>query len=226
MTVSPQQAIRAMVVAAERHEEGAHYLPEKPVVTLSRDHGAGGDAIAAMLAERLDVPVYDHVILHKIAERLDAEPAAVKQLDESLGRGRDMWLYRLISGRSLQREEYLRHLVDIIYGLSRVGGIVVGRGGHVILAERPALRVRIAGSPSECAKRVAESENVSHAQALARVKEVNHNRGKFVWDHFRSRLNDPSQFDITVNTDRLTDFNALVTYLTELAGAVQKGQVL
>ncbi|MGZ8411051.1 MAG: cytidylate kinase-like family protein, partial [Hyphomicrobium sp.] len=93
------------------------------------------------------------------------------------------------------------------------GGIIVGRGGHVILAGRDVLRVRIVGSVEACATRISDQEGASYAEAKRKVQDVNKRRGKFVWDMFHSRYNDPTNFDLIVNTDyfrRLDDVVELV----------------
>ena len=81
------------------------------------------------------------------------------------------------------------------------GGVVVGRGGHVILAGRDVLRVRIVGSVEACATRISEQDGTSYAEAKRKVQESNKRRGKFIWDLFHSRYNDPTNFDLIVNTD-------------------------
>jgi hypothetical protein len=220
--------ISAMAAAASATppSEGKRAKPRKPVITLSRDYGAGGEAIATRLGERLGVPVYDEQLLEEVARRLQDDPAMVRMLDESMGRTRDMWLYRLLSGKDLGHDAYREALVRVVMSLGRLGGVIVGRGAHLILAEGCALRVRIAGSPEVCARRMAEQGHGTYQAELDKANEANHRRGKFVWDMFHSRLADASQFDVTVNTDRMSDYEDVVEMLVGMASAIHAGRVL
>lgn len=216
----------AEVATAPPPAEGIIAKPQKPVITLSRDYGAGGEDIAARLGQRLGVPVYDEQVLKEVADRLHDDPAIIRMLDESIGRSLDMWLYRLVSGKDLGQDSYRDTLVRVVMSLGRLGGVIVGRGAHVILADGCALRVRVAGSPEVCARRMTERGQGNYDAELAKANDINHRRGKFVWDMFHSRLSDASQFDITVNTDRMGDFEDVVEMLVGMATAIHSGRVL
>lgn len=100
------------------------------------------------------------------------------------------------------------------------GGVLLGRGSHVVLSTSTALRVRITGTPEVCARRVAAAEGLSFDAALEKVKEINHNRGKFVWELFHVRTSEAHNFDLVVNTDRLVDFNQAVAMLENAYHAI------
>ncbi|KAF0146326.1 MAG: hypothetical protein FD153_156 [Rhodospirillaceae bacterium] len=223
MSSNVHNALQAMITAVSvPSKSGAGGCPEHPVVAIARDHGAGGEIIGAMLAQRLGVRLYDRVILEKIAERLKADPDSVRALDEGVGRARELWLYRMVTGIDLSPGTYRRHLVNVILSLAKIGGVLCGRGAHVVLSSSTALRLRITGSPQVCAERIATEENVSIEEALRRIEEVNHNRGKFVWDMFQSRLNDPTQFDLVINTDRLDDHEQVVEMVVSAYQAISE----
>jgi cytidylate kinase len=213
-------------VATVTHDEPSTRHPKKPVITISRDYGSGGDIIAHRLAQRLAIPLFDEVVLKEIATRLQDDPAIIKMLDEGFGRAKDMWLYRLFSGNDVGPDAYRDTLVKVVMSLGRMGGVLAGRGAHVILQEACALRVRIIGTPEACAKRMAQSGHGTYEQELAKTHEVNHTRGKFVWEVFNSRLSDASQFDIIINTDRMADFEDVVEMLEGMAKAIHAGRVL
>ena len=219
-------AISAMAEVAAAPPQGTTARPLRPVITLSRDYGSGGDVIATRLCQRLHLPLYDQDLLRQVAERLEQDPATVRMLDEGLHRSRDMWLYRLLFGEDTSLDAYRRTLIKVVMTLGRHGGVIVGRGAHVILAGACALRVRIAGTPEICAKRMAASGHSDEETELRKALETNHHRGKFVWELFGSRLSDASQFDIVANTDRMDDFEDVVEMLMGMATAVHTGRVL
>lgn len=227
MTHDILSVISAMAeVATAPLPEGTVRKPKMPVVALSRDYGSGGDVIATRLAQRLHVPVYDEQVLQDVAERLNDDPAIVKMMDESVGKAKDMWLYRLFSGKDMGHDAYRDTLIKVVMSLGRVGGVILGRGAHLVLADGCALRVRITGSPEICARRMAEQGHGSYDHELAKAQDMNHRRGKFVWDVFHARLSDTNQFDITVNTDRMVDFEDVVDMLVGMSTAIHAGRVL
>lgn len=219
-----QKAIQAIVSTISTSGEPRLVPSGRPVVCISRDCGTGGDEVAKLLAERLGVEVYDRVIVERISQRLDAEPETMRALDAGANQLRDLWLYSLVTGQNLNADHYKRHLINVIVSIGRSGGVIVGRGAHLILANSGALRVRITGSLDICAKRIAEAEGLDIDVARKRVEEVNHNRGKFVWDHFQVRSNDPRTFDLIINTDHISDRQKVVDMLVEAMKMV-KSQV-
>lgn len=221
MNPNVMTALQAMVTAVSVEAKPTiGGLPEHPVVAVSRDHGAAGEPIIALLSQRLDVPVYDRQIVDKIAERLKADPDSLRAIDEGVSHARELWLYRMVTGIDVSPGTYRRHLVNVILSLARVGGVILGRGAHVVLSSSPVLRVRITGSAQVCAERLAAEEGLSVDAAMKHITEVNHNRGKFVWDMFHARLNDPAQFDLVINTDRLTDREQIVETLISAYRAI------
>jgi len=218
--------ISAMAEVAAVKPQGAAGRPARPVITISRDFGSGGDVIATRLGQRLKLDIYDEQVLKQVAVRLQDDPAVVRMLDEGFGRAKDMWLYRLFSGKDVGPDSYRDTLVKVVMSLGRLGGIIVGRGAHVILADSCALRVRIAGTPEACARRMAAAGHGDEATLLTEANAVNHRRGKFVWEVFHSRLSDASQFDLTINTDRMDDFEDVVDMLVGMASAIHEGRVL
>jgi cytidylate kinase len=224
MTPEVQGVLQAVVQAASSGPGGGVAGTErKYVITVSRDHGTGGDEICELLAKRLKLNIYSKEILEKVTKRSHVDPAVVKALDQGVGKTRDLWLYSLLTGENASMDHYRKHMVNVILSLSRMGGIIMGRGGHVVLAKTKALRVRITGTPEICAERLAKISNINHAEAKKRIAEVNHDRGKFVWDFFQSRVNDPTAYDLVINTDRLGDYEHVVEMIVSAAQAVTEG---
>lgn len=210
-----QKAIQAIFSTINTFGEETHLAPRQPTVCISRDYGAGGDEVATLLAKRLGVGVYDRVILDRIGQQLDAEPETMRAVDAIASKLRDLWLYSLVTGQNLKADNYKRHLVNVVLSLGRAGGVILGSGAHLILAWSGALRVRFTGSVEICAKRVADAEGLQLDAARKRVEEINHIRGKFIWDNFQERANDPRTFDLIINTDHVTDNQKLVDLLVQ-----------
>lgn len=199
MAVNAHAVIQAIVRALEEPPARARQV-RKPVITVSRTVGSGGDYVARAVADRLGIELYDAEIISGIASEANVSASLMQTLNEKLD-AVDAWIYSAVFGKHVSRDEYVHFLSTVIRGLYHTGGVIVGRGGHVILAGRDVLRLRIVGSVEACATRISEEEGTSYAEAKRKVQESMKKRGKFIWDMFHSRYNDPTNFDLVINTD-------------------------
>lgn len=221
--------LQTVLLAEAKRDKKKAEQPPKPVVALSRGYGAGGEEVASLLADRLGVKCYDQEILDAVARNIGAEPHLLKHLDERVSTMWDSWLHNLVSGRDLYRENYRRHLFSVVLGIACTGGVVLGRGAHLILATRKAFRVRITGSTKVCAQRIAAAQGLTQEEARKKVEEVNREREKFMRDVYGHELSNATDFDLIVNTDKFGSFDQvtrLIVAAMEYAGfAIPKGTV-
>lgn len=198
--------------------------PPPPVLTVSRDEGSGGEVISDYLAEALGVPCLDRELFDRVAALADTDPYLLESLQENTASLRQEWMVSLFTGQNLLEKHYRQCLVDAMLGTLETGGIIIGRGGHVVLARHPVFRVRIVGSTESCARRLAAREGIDEGEAARRVEDTNHRRAEFVWHHFQSRINNPTLFDLIVNTDRLDAPEAATRIILDAHQAWRQGQ--
>lgn len=221
------QALIQSIVNAEiifqRHQPSAGGRP--PVVALSRDYGAGGEEIAQQLSARLGVELFDRQILERVAEESHIDTQQMSQLDDKVGVDKvTSWIRGLFSNSTAYPESYRYHLVNVVLGICQSGGVILGRGAHVILATRPAFRVRIVGSLENCAERVAAREGVSMDEARAKVSKTNTERDTYLFNMFHRHLHDAHLFDLVINTDKLPDLEAAAELI--LVAMAQTGHTI
>jgi hypothetical protein len=180
-----------------------------PVVALSRSYGSGGEEIGHELAKRLQVGFFDKEILNEIVTQTGGDKYLLEKLDETVKNRWDAWILSFLSGDNVLNENYQRYLVNVMLGILDTGGVIMGRGAHIILAKHNIFRVRIIGSPEICTKRAADTEGLTLEAAHKKVDKMNHERGKFVWDYWKHRVSDQTEFDLVINTDRFENFAAV-----------------
>lgn len=207
MKCNVERLIEALVgaaVMAERKNsnEPAEHKRHIYVVTVSRSCGSQGKAVAQLLADRLGVRCCDREILQGVARRADVDVDLVKTLDEHVKRIKGNWWRALINGKSFTREQYFHHLVKVILSVSRNGGVIVGRGAHLILGPERAFRVRIVGSLPRCAERICARENLDNAAARQRVLEVDRERSEYIRELYDVDIRDAGFYDLVLNSDR------------------------
>jgi len=173
MTMDATQLVEAILKAHAAEMHGGRGA-ERPVVTLSRDYGSGGREIAQQLAKHLAVPVYDKELLDAVVERSGADPRLLAQLDEKTRGFWDSWIVSMLSGENVLDDNYRRHLVKVVLGIFNTGkgGVIIGRGAHLVLAQQNVFRVRIIASPETCAERVARKRQISQEEARKEVARV------------------------------------------------------
>ncbi|WP_448192511.1 cytidylate kinase-like family protein [Azospirillum sp. sgz301742] len=186
-----------------------------PVVTMARDHGAGGEAIAAKVAERLGVRAYDKEILDAVVAQAKSDPHLMRRIDEKLPERAGMFLYASLMGLDDPMTEYQRLLTRVINGVAFQGGVILGRGAHLLLRGQLRFRVRIVGSEDICAHRLAGGDLAAVPAKLEEVRKVNAARAKFFEETFKVSNHDPAQYDLIINTDRFTDLDEIADLIVQ-----------
>jgi cytidylate kinase len=193
-----EQAHRWQLRREDRHAEA-----RRPVVTMSREHGAGGDAIASRLAETLGLDLFDREIIQRIAENTHLSERVVTSLEKDQEVLTD-WLASISSRTYLSPVEYRYHLSRVVGAVAHHGGaIVIGRGAHLILGQGEALRVLVVAPLEARVRAVMESEKLNEREARRRIVSVEADRKAFLMKHFHADFADPTTFDLVVNTSVL-----------------------
>jgi cytidylate kinase len=225
MKCSVERLIEALVgaeLARDRkaaEQRRAEQVRATYVVAVSRGYGALGQETAQALADTLGVRCCDRAILQEVAERADVDVELVRRLDERLKNIRSDWWLTMFGKRSFPKERYLNHLVKVVLNISLKGGVIVGRGAHLILGPERCFRVRIIGSLRQCAQRISAREGVDFDAAVRRVEQVDRERAEYLDELYGVRAADSSNFDLVLNTDRYTVDQAVAVILAAMQQA-------
>ena len=172
------------------------------VVTISRSYGSHGHQIGQALADSLGVRCCDRAILEGVAKAADLDGDLVKKLDENIEHVHSRPWMAIFRYKSYPKERYLHHLVKVVLNISKKGGVIVGRGAHLILGPGKAFRIRIIGSRNVCARRVAERKQIDLKAARELVKKVNRRRADYLQQLYGKDINDCRNYDLVINSDR------------------------
>jgi cytidylate kinase len=165
----------------------------RPVVTVAAEHGAGGDLVAPRVADALGVPFLD------VAS--DEEPGLPSGLVASLARASTMLAGEPVERMDLDVGRLRAELAEFLARSSSDGGVVLGRGGAVVLSDVPtALHVLLAGPPEGRAARVAEREGVDRDEAEQRVRAHDRARQEYVRRAFSVDADDRTLYHLVVDT--------------------------
>ena len=138
------------------HAQEPVAIAPRPIITISRQKGAGGRALAEALARRLDLQVHGQDIVEHIAKNEEIAAEVVAQLDEQAISQINLWIKGVLNRRIYLKDEYQEELVRTVRTLAVHGGVIVlGRGGNFILADQADLRLRLVASPEARIERMA-----------------------------------------------------------------------
>jgi cytidylate kinase len=192
------------------------------VVTVAREYGSGGAAVATRLAARLGWQLLDRALIERIAEEAHIDPALARKFDEHV----DPWVKRI--GHALWYGGFEAVAVvdenDVVNAdrLAILGGrlieeaakagrcVIVGRGGQCLLRDRPDVFHVFVYAPRE--------ERLRRLRArLGPAEETDRERASYVRRHFGENWLDPRLYHLMVNAV-LGEEAAVSAILTALAG--------
>jgi cytidylate kinase len=200
-------------------------------LTISRDTGSMGDAIAEGLAKRLGWSVFDKEVVDYIARNSHVRQHLVQQLDEkarNIVHETIQRFLRMAEGGSFGIAEYRESLLKTLaYLATRGGSIIVGRGSNFALrGEKGGLHLRIVASARARAERLCMRWHISPEEARWRMDEIDAERRNFIRHHFKMSIDDPCAYDLVFNTDCLTPTQVVdsVMGITGMASSSAEGK--
>ena len=167
------------------------------VITVSRQLGSHGSAVAEAVAARLGYRLVGRELINQAAVAAGVPAAALAEIDE-LG----------LLGIQLRAEEhqvYRETVATLMQKMATAGNVViVGRAGQVVLKDRPqTLHVQIVAPFAIRAHRVAKDEQIRLEAAIARVRQCDLVRSRYLRRHYNVDWTDPNLYDLVVNTARI-----------------------
>lgn len=208
---SPEAVIQSLV-SAELYSEGHQKedgTPMVPLVTVSRSCGCNGTLIAQKLAERLKVRFYDKELLTEIVKVAKGDKYLLERLDEHNTNLIDELIHTFFAKKGVSRQDFYHYLIKVVLGVSRTGGVIVGRGAHLLVPHPRVFRLRLEGSLPICAKRMAERLSIKPGKAEKLVQKTDADRDDFVQKVFKSYPTKRIFYDLVVNTDNFTPEQAV-----------------
>jgi cytidylate kinase len=181
------------------------------VVTLAALYGTGGVVIGPEVAQRLGVAFLDRAIPASVAAQTGAPEEVVAAADERpLSRGQRL-LAALARAPSLtagpaqerwllEESEIQAEIRRFMADAARSGGVVLGRGGAIVLREVPhALHVYLGGPLQGRIAQVMDAESVDRATAERRVEANDWARREFVRRAYGANGDDPALFHLMID---------------------------
>ena len=182
-----------------------------PLITITRALGSGEMSIAGGVAEALKIKTYDDFELKQIALKMGVQSQNLKSLDEKAPRFFDRIL-------SKTPQVYLELMESVIYEVAKQGdGVIIGHGSQFLLQNfECALHVLIHAPKATRIKRLVDEGGLTHQGAKKMIQQSDSKQRGFFRYAFHMDLSDPSLYDLTINTEKISTKSA-ISLITEVA---------
>jgi cytidylate kinase len=181
------------------------------VVTVAREYGSGGAAIAAKVAHLIGYELLDRALIERIAAAAHVDRGTAERLDEQVERwaarlGRALWYGGIDAVAPVDRDGVVdadRMAVlarRVIEEAADVGGcVIVGRGAQCVLRERSDtfnvfVYASIPNRIERLRRRLGETADVEQV-----IEEMDRERSAYVRRYFSQSWLDPRLYDLMVN---------------------------
>ena len=189
-----------------------------PLITISREAGAGGHTVAEHLVEGLrdrareGTPpwtIFDRNLVEKVLEDHDLPSGLAALMPEDRVSEISDTMDQLFGLRP-SSWTLVRKTADTILRLAELGNVVViGRGANIITNNLDhAFHVRLIGSLDTRVARTRESEHLSRPAAEQLVRDTDEARRRYVKKYYGEDIGDPLLYHVVINTDRMSTFEA------------------
>jgi cytidylate kinase len=173
-------------------------------IAISREAGAGGGAVARLVATRLGWKVYDHELIEAIASRMEISVDEARSYDELAPTVIQDWLLPLGEEHYAPHEAYLDHLAKLVEAIGRAGdSVLVGRATGFLLPREETLRVRVVAPLKVRAQRLAERLGVSVRTARRAAIDLDRRSAKFARVMHHVDAADPHHYDLVLDSESL-----------------------
>jgi CMP/dCMP kinase len=192
-----------------------------PIVTISRQFGAGGSSVAGLVAAELGAEVVDKKLIEEVANRLSIRPSEVEAESE---RPRTL-LERLVRSFSAlepgigagwtppypdplfdPRKEIIYLTEQVIREVADGGNVViVGRGAGFVLRDRPGVfRVFLRAPEDVRVKTLMARLGLGEAETRRKMHETDSNRAAYSKQLYGRDWCDVDEYDLIVNTGQVS----------------------
>ena len=199
------------------------------IITVEREYGSGGAAIARILAERLNWKLWDEELTAEIARIAKVDPKAAQRCDERV----DPLLYRLFkvyARGSYERALPVAHdasvfdtdqmvstLQQVVKDAASSGSsVIVGRGATYFLRDRSdAFHVFIYAPVEEKIRRL-QGIGKTEKEASQLIEEIDRDRAAFIRHYFQAQWPHRPLYNVMINS-KFGDEHVVETVLQSIA---------
>ncbi len=202
------------------------------LITISREYGSGGSAVAARVATVLGWHLVDNQLVDEVARRAGLSPADVERREER-GATFPERVARALAAATPEMtgdlplapeaaEARLVHITEqVVAEAAADHAVLVGRAAAAVVDRvTDVLHVRLVGSVDYRAGIIAARNGVGGDEARRQIKDIDAHRARYHREYYRRDWSDPHLYHLVLNTGWLgVDRAAAIVVAAARAGA-------
>lgn len=180
------------------------------VITIARELGSWSENARQLLVKRIGGTMIDKSVIDAKLKEAGVTEAVIERYDERKP--------GFFASFSADQDTYIMYLRSVMLEAAVSGSaIIIGRSGNIIMGDVPGcLRVRLVAPIESRVNRVTAEYNCDEATARRLIRKSDEHRAGFCRFHFDARWDEPSAYDLTINTSKVTDEH-LVEFIAVIA---------
>ena len=168
-------------------------------ITIEREYGSGGQAIATELSKKLNYRLYDRGVVVETCKRMGLNYDMVSGMDEQTPI-KPIFKSKESDKPSLEEQIYETEVAIIREAAEQPGCIFVGRCASEILKDKKCLRVFITASDEYRHERTLNVEHIEADKAEDVMKKFDKSREKFFTTHSGAKWGSSDYFDVILDS--------------------------
>ncbi len=189
---------------------------EMPVVTISRQFGAGAKTLGQMVARKLNYTFIDNELIQLVAEKAKVSTHWVESVEKEAGGKLQKFVSSLVSKGLVDRvlngqhgyideEIYVSLLKEIINKIAdEDNAVIIGRGGQYILADRAnVLHILLVADKLDRIQFMQTHYDMDHKTALHAINMDDRRRVNLYHKFHKTDYDQPDHYHLVINTSRM-----------------------
>lgn len=183
-------------------------------ICITRTCGSGGTVIGKMLAEQLNIDLYDRKLLRLASDDSGINEKLFAKADQDM---KKTVLYKVTksvysgeeilpeTGNLLSDRRLFDFQAKVLKGLlKKESFVVLGRAADFVLKDKPeAVSIFLTASPEACFKREQEIMQTDELGVNRHIKSINRYRSDYYKYHTGNKWKNPENYDLCLRTDVL-----------------------
>ena len=178
-------------------------LNKHMVITISREYGSGGRYVGRLVADKLEIKLYDKDFIEKLAAKTGLSGEYIEN-NEQRRNSLEIFNSGYYSGLNNSDELFIKESELIKEVVEQESCVIIGRCADFILKDRnDVIKVFIYSSSENKLKRVTEIYGIEKSRAEKEIKRINKLRANHYKYYTGKEWNNNSNYDICINSDDL-----------------------
>ena len=199
---SMEQYLEVQLKNWNRRNDIQNNCSKGPVITITREPGCCGEAIAQKLARELGMELHDWAVVEEIARDSNVSEQVVATLDTEVRSELDDWLASFSPNTGLTSYHYSQCLRKVLFTIATHGNaVILGRGGNFLLPpEKKTIGLCFVAPLEHRVINTMQALGLSREDSLKHVTETEKEQRHWIKKFGHADITDATNYHMVINT--------------------------